>query len=59
MLCEVILSLFALNGFYPQSSEILFCTRKLSLHELESFILRACYSNSVFKRRKVFVIANF
>jgi hypothetical protein len=44
-MCEVIMSLFALNGYYPLPSEVLFCTKTTSFNEIENFILRARYSS--------------
>lgn len=59
-LIQSIASVYCTNRFYPELSEIIFCSKKTKLYEMESFILRAINANVNFTNRdKIFVIANF
>ncbi len=57
-ICEAILAHYYFTGYYPQSSQILFCTKQTSIHDLENFIGRAIYSPYL-GRKKLFMIVNF
>lgn len=59
-LIHAIVSIYCTTKFYPELSEIMFCSKKTKLYEVESFIMRAINAHRNFpKRENVFLISNF
>ncbi|CAG8503791.1 15158_t:CDS:10 [Dentiscutata erythropus] len=55
---NIIMSLYASNGFYPEPWQILICTKSTTIEELNIFIIRCFFAAKNGYRENLFCIAN-